>query len=44
MNWDVTEAQIAELEKRGTPERVLTIVSPAEGLVAEKTVVEGQTN
>jgi len=43
MNWDVTEAQIAELEKRGTPERVLTIVSPAEGLVAEKTVVEGQT-
>jgi Cu(I)/Ag(I) efflux system membrane fusion protein len=43
MNWDITEAQIAELEKRGTPERVLTIVSPAEGLVAEKMVVEGQT-
>jgi RND family efflux transporter MFP subunit len=43
MNWDITEAQIAELEKRGTPERALTIVSPAEGLVAEKMVVEGQT-
>jgi RND family efflux transporter MFP subunit len=42
-NWDVTEAQIAELEKRGTPERALTIVSPAEGIVAEKMVVEGQT-
>ena len=43
MNWDITEAQIADLEKRGTPERALTIVSPAEGLVAEKMVVEGQT-
>jgi RND family efflux transporter MFP subunit len=43
MNWDLTEAQIADLEKRGSPERALTIVSPAEGLVAEKMVVEGQT-
>jgi RND family efflux transporter MFP subunit len=43
MNWDITEAQITELEKRGSPERALTIVSPAEGLVAEKMVVEGQT-
>jgi multidrug efflux pump subunit AcrA (membrane-fusion protein) len=42
MNWDITEAQIAELEKRGIPERVLIIVSPAKGLVAEKTIIEGQ--
>jgi RND family efflux transporter MFP subunit len=42
MNWDITEAQIMDLEKRGTPERALTIVSPAEGLVAEKMIVEGQ--
>ena len=42
-NWDITEVQIADLEKRGAPERALTIVSPTEGLVAEKMVVEGQT-
>ena len=43
MNWDITDEQVVELEKRGTPERALTIVSPAKGLVAEKTVSNGQT-
>jgi membrane fusion protein, copper/silver efflux system len=43
MNWDITDEQVVELEKRGTPERTLTIVSQAKGLVAEKTVSNGQT-
>jgi RND family efflux transporter MFP subunit len=43
MNWDISETQITNLEKSGTPARALTIVSPTEGLVAEKMVVEGQT-
>jgi RND family efflux transporter MFP subunit len=43
MNWDISETQITNLEKSGTPARALTIVSPVEGLVAEKMVVEGQT-
>jgi multidrug efflux pump subunit AcrA (membrane-fusion protein) len=43
LNWDVTEAQIAELEKRGVPEKTMTIVSPAEGIVTEKMIVDGQS-
>lgn len=43
LNWDVTEGQIAELEKRGEPEKNLTILSPADGIVTEKMVVKGQS-
>ncbi len=42
LNWDVTDAQIAELEKRGAPEKTMTVVSPYSGIVAEKMIVEGQ--
>ncbi len=39
--WDITEAQIAELEKTGKPRRTLTFYSPADGIVMEKMVVQG---
>ncbi len=39
--WDITDAQIAELEKTGQPRRTLTFYSPADGFVMEKMVVEG---
>jgi RND family efflux transporter MFP subunit len=39
--WDVTDSQIAELEKTGKPRRALTFHSPADGFVMEKMVVEG---
>jgi membrane fusion protein, copper/silver efflux system len=42
-NWDITEEQIAALEKRGKPQKNLTLVSPADGIVTEKMVVEGQS-
>jgi Cu(I)/Ag(I) efflux system membrane fusion protein len=31
--WDITEAQIKELEKRGTPSRTMTLYAPASGFV-----------
>lgn len=43
LNWDITEEQIGELEKRGETEKTITVVSPAAGIVAEKMVVEGQS-
>jgi membrane fusion protein, copper/silver efflux system len=42
LNWDVTDAQIADLEKRGEPEKTMTIASPADGIVTEKMIVDGQ--
>ncbi len=39
--WDIGEAQISELEKRGTVEEYLSIVSPASGAVVEKHIVAG---
>jgi RND family efflux transporter MFP subunit len=42
LNWDVTESQIADLEKRGAPQKAITVVSPASGIVTEKMIVEGQ--
>lgn len=39
--WDVSEAEIAQIERAGVPSRALTIVSPASGIVTEKNVVEG---
>jgi membrane fusion protein, copper/silver efflux system len=43
LNWDVSEAQIVELEKRGIPEKTVTVVSPADGIVTEKMILEGQS-
>ncbi|HKI70020.1 MAG TPA: efflux RND transporter periplasmic adaptor subunit, partial [Verrucomicrobiae bacterium] len=40
--YDITEAQIADLEKTREPRKTLQIVAPANGFVTEKNVVEGQ--
>ena len=40
--WDVTPEQIAQLESTGTVTKSLTLVSPAQGIVLDKDVVEGQ--
>jgi len=40
--WDISEEQIAELEKTGKPFRALTIYSPETGFVIEKNVVQGK--
>lgn len=40
--WDITTAQINELERSGTVRKTLTLVSPANGVVLEKDVLEGQ--
>lgn len=42
LNWDISEAQIEELSKRGTPQKSMTIFSPVSGVVLEKMVVTGQ--
>jgi membrane fusion protein, copper/silver efflux system len=39
--WDISEAQIKRLEETREPIRALTIASPATGIVAAKTAVEG---
>jgi len=39
--WDVPPAQIARLEKTGTPAKTLTLYSPISGVVTKKDVVEG---
>ncbi len=39
---DVSEAQIAELEKTRQPRKTLTVAAPIDGYVMEKTVVQGQ--
>jgi Cu(I)/Ag(I) efflux system membrane fusion protein len=40
--WDVTPDQVAQLEATGTVTKTLTLVSPAQGVVLEKDVLEGQ--
>ncbi|MEO8479729.1 MAG: efflux RND transporter periplasmic adaptor subunit [Gemmatimonadota bacterium] len=40
--WDITAAQIDELERSGTVRKTLTLVSPVNGIVLEKDVLEGQ--
>jgi multidrug efflux pump subunit AcrA (membrane-fusion protein) len=39
--WDMTDAQIEELEKRGTAERTTTIVSKVRGVVTRRDAVAG---
>lgn len=40
--WDITDAQIRQLEERGEVTKTLTLVAPVSGIVLEKDVVEGQ--
>lgn len=40
--WDVDDAQIAEVERSGAVQRVVTFRAPITGTVMEKTVVQGQ--
>jgi RND family efflux transporter MFP subunit len=40
--WDISENQIAEIERGGEVQRALTLRSPATGYVIEKSVLAGQ--
>ncbi len=40
--YDISDAQIAELEKTGKPRKTLQIAAPIDGFVIEKSVVQGQ--
>ncbi|MDT8436330.1 MAG: efflux RND transporter periplasmic adaptor subunit [Gemmatimonadota bacterium] len=40
--WDITAAQIEQLERTGQVTKTLTLVSPVNGIVLEKNVLEGQ--
>jgi Cu(I)/Ag(I) efflux system membrane fusion protein len=40
--WEISDDQIAELERSGTVRRTLTLRSPSDGVVLEKSVVQGQ--
>jgi multidrug efflux pump subunit AcrA (membrane-fusion protein)/rubrerythrin len=40
--FDISDEQIAELERTGQPSKTLRIVAPQDGFVMEKLVVEGQ--
>ncbi len=40
--WDITEAQIDELERTGQPRRTLTLYSPFDGVVLERNAFAGQ--
>jgi membrane fusion protein, copper/silver efflux system len=40
--WDITDAQIAELEKTREPRRTLTVYSPFDGVVLERKAYLGQ--
>jgi Cu(I)/Ag(I) efflux system membrane fusion protein len=39
--WDLTEEQVDEIVRRGAPEQYLPILSPVDGYVIEKNVLEG---
>ncbi|MBI1871291.1 MAG: efflux RND transporter periplasmic adaptor subunit [Chlamydiae bacterium] len=40
--WDISEEQIEQLEKSGSPSKTLTIASPIDGVVIEKNVFAGK--
>jgi Cu(I)/Ag(I) efflux system membrane fusion protein len=40
--WDISDDQIAELERSGGVRRTLTLRAPSDGVVLEKNVVQGQ--
>jgi Cu(I)/Ag(I) efflux system membrane fusion protein len=39
--WNLTEAQVAELEQRGKPQKEMTIFSPIDGVVTKKMALQG---
>jgi membrane fusion protein, copper/silver efflux system len=39
--WDISDSEIAALERGGTPRKSMTITSPASGVVTVKNVVQG---
>jgi Cu(I)/Ag(I) efflux system membrane fusion protein len=39
--WDITESQVAELEKSGKPQTEMIIEAPQDGIVLEKMVLDG---
>ncbi|MHB8581579.1 MAG: efflux RND transporter periplasmic adaptor subunit, partial [Ignavibacteriaceae bacterium] len=40
--WDISEKEINALEKRGTPQKTMTIYSPANGIITDKMITNGQ--
>ena len=40
--WDISDDQLAELERSGTVRRTMTLRAPSDGVVLEKNVVQGQ--
>lgn len=40
--WDISEKEIKALEKRGTPQKTMIIYCPANGIVTDKMVINGQ--
>jgi Cu(I)/Ag(I) efflux system membrane fusion protein len=42
-NWEIPESSIRALEERGAVTRTLPIPSPADGVVLEKSVIQGQS-
>lgn len=40
--WDISDGQIRELEKRGTPTRTMTLFAPVEGFVLTRNALRGQ--
>lgn len=40
--WDISDEQIAQLEKTGQPTKTLTLYAPTSGFVTEKAVLAGQ--
>lgn len=42
LNWDISEQEIKDLAKRGTPKKILTIFSPVDGIVMEKMIFKGK--
>jgi len=40
--FDISDGQIAELERTGKPTKTLTVFAPMDGVVVEKMVVQGQ--
>lgn len=40
--WDISDKDIEALEKRGAPQKSMTLYSPADGIVTDKMVINGQ--
>jgi RND family efflux transporter MFP subunit len=40
--WDVTDAQVADLERTGQPRRTLAVYSPVDGIVLQRNAYPGQ--